>query len=80
MPISRLTSKGRITIPRGIRDALQLRWGQRLDLSVDTQGRLIVERLTQDVRKLKGLVRSPRKHPPSLNEIAKAIERGYTKS
>ncbi|SPF42696.1 hypothetical protein SBA4_2960022 [Candidatus Sulfopaludibacter sp. SbA4] len=59
---------------------MQLRKGQRLDFHVDTRGRLIVEPLTQDVRRLKGLVRSSRKRPPSLAEIAKAIERGYAKS
>jgi AbrB family looped-hinge helix DNA binding protein len=80
MPTSTLTSKGQVTIPQEIREELHLRKGQRLDFRVDTKGRLIIEPLTQDVRKLKGLVRSSRKRPPSLDEIAKAIERGYAKS
>jgi antitoxin PrlF len=80
MAASTLTSKGQVTIPQEIREQLQLRKGQRLDFRVDTKGRLIVEPLTLDVRKLKGVVRSSRKRPPSLDEIAKAIERGYAKS
>jgi len=46
MPASTLTSKGQVTIPQEIREALQLRKGQRLDFRVDTRGRLIVEPLT----------------------------------
>jgi len=80
MPFSTLTSKGQITIPQEIRKDLGLRQGQRLDFRVDPKGRLILEPLTQDVRKLKGIVRSPRKRPPSLGEIAEAIARGYAKS
>jgi antitoxin PrlF len=80
LPASTLTSKGQITIPQEIREELHLRKGQRLEFRVDTKGRLIIEPLTQDVRKLKGLVRSARRRPPSLGEIAKAIESGYAKS
>jgi AbrB family looped-hinge helix DNA binding protein len=80
MPAGTLTSKGQITIPQEIRQALQLRKGQRLDFRMDAKGRLILEPLTQDVRKLKGIVQSSRKRAPSLADIAKAIARGYSKS
>ena len=79
MPISTLTSKGQITIPQEIREEMKLRKGQRLEFRLDRNGRLILEPLTRDVRKLKGIVHSPRKHPPSLGEIAKAIARGYSR-
>jgi AbrB family looped-hinge helix DNA binding protein len=79
MPAATLTSKGQITIPQEIRDALQLRKGQRLDFRVDAKGRVILEPLTQDIRKLKGMVRSTRKRAPSLDEIADAIAHGYAK-
>ncbi|HTP30918.1 MAG TPA: AbrB/MazE/SpoVT family DNA-binding domain-containing protein [Candidatus Acidoferrales bacterium] len=80
MPSATLTSKGQITIPQEIRDEMGLRKGQRLDFRVDTKGRLILEPLTGDVRKLKGIVRSSRKSAPSLREISEAIIRGYSKS
>ena len=84
VPASTLTSKGQITIPHEIpheiREELQLRKGHRLNFRVDPAGRLIVEPITQDVGKWKGIVRSSRKRPPSLYEIAKAIKDGCTKS
>jgi len=37
-----LTSKGQLTIPRPLRDALGLAPGSRLQASIDRQGRLIL--------------------------------------
>ena len=60
-------------------DELKLHQGQRLEFRLDRNGRLILEPLIQDVRKLKGIVHSRRKRSPSLDEIAKAIARGYSR-
>ena len=37
-----LTSKGQLTIPRPLRDALGLAPGARLQASIDRQGRLVL--------------------------------------
>jgi AbrB family looped-hinge helix DNA binding protein len=37
-----LTSKGQLTIPRQLRDALGLAPGARLQASIDSQGRLVL--------------------------------------
>jgi AbrB family looped-hinge helix DNA binding protein len=37
-----LTSKGQLTIPRPLRDALGLAPGARLQASIDSQGRLVL--------------------------------------
>ncbi len=37
-----LTSKGQLTIPRSLRDALGLAPGARLQVSIDRQGRLVL--------------------------------------
>ena len=79
MPVSTLTSKGQITIPQEIREELQLRKGQRLEFRLDAKRRLILEPLTNDVRRLRGIVRPSRKRAPSLAEIGKAIADGYAK-
>jgi AbrB family looped-hinge helix DNA binding protein len=72
-----LTSKGQITIPQEIRDQLHLRKGQKIDFQVDERGRVILNPLTYDIRKLKGSIRSPRKKPLSLKEMERVIARGY---
>ena len=42
MNIVTLTSKGQLTIPRPLRDALGLAPGARLQASIDRQGRLVL--------------------------------------
>jgi antitoxin PrlF len=79
MPASTLTSKGQITIPQEIREELQLRKGQRLEFRVDARGCLILKPLTNDIRRLRGIVRSSRKRPPSLAAIRKVIADGYAR-
>jgi len=37
-----LTSKGQLTVPKALRDALKLHAGSRLQASIDEQGRLVL--------------------------------------
>lgn len=43
MPTSKLTSNGRITIPKQVRDLLGLKAGDQVNFRFDKKGRLIVE-------------------------------------
>ena len=78
MPTSTLTSKGQITIPKEVRDRLHLKTGSRLEFSVDPSGRVILQTLNSDFRALKGMIRSKRKRPVSIEEINEAIASGYS--
>ena len=57
MPSATLTSKGQITVPKGIRDALRLRPGDRLAFRIQDDGTVFVEAETVDVRSLRGLLK-----------------------
>jgi AbrB family looped-hinge helix DNA binding protein len=76
---STLTSKGQITIPKEIRDWLSLKIGQRLDFSVDEAGKLIVTPRNRDVTALRGMLRSPRQRPVSVEEMNAAIRNRFSK-
>jgi antitoxin PrlF len=56
MASATLTSKGQITIPKSIREALGLRVGDRLAFRVVDDGRVMVEPETIDLRSLRGSV------------------------
>jgi antitoxin PrlF len=58
MPSSTITSKGQITVPKDVRDALGVRPGDRLAFRVSEDGTVTVEAETVDIRSLRGIVKS----------------------
>lgn len=70
-----LTSKGQVTIPKEVRDALHLRTGDRLDFVVQTDGTVRVLPITGSVKRLKSLLPKPSR-PLTLDEMDAAIVRG----
>jgi AbrB family looped-hinge helix DNA binding protein len=77
MQISTMTSKGQVTIPKEIRDRLQLRVGQRLEFQVDSRKQLVVTPKIRDIRALRGTVRNPRRKAVTVRQMNKAIADGY---
>ena len=80
MAVSTVTSKGQITIPKEIRDLLQLQAGHRLEFHFDGHGEVIMRPRNRDFRALKGMVRHTRKTPVSVHEMYEAIARGFSKT
>ena len=75
---STVTSKGQITIPKQIRDLLRLEPGDRVQFQVDRQGQVIMRAKNVDIRELRGILRSRRKTPLSIEEMNEAIARGWS--
>jgi AbrB family looped-hinge helix DNA binding protein len=76
--VSTVTSKGQITIPKEIRDRLRLQTGHQVEFQVDRQGQVIMRPRNRDFHTLKGIVRSRRKTPVSIEEMNEAIARGLS--
>ena len=74
MPIATLSSKGRITLPQQVRQALGVTTGDRVDFTVEVSGEIRVRAATADVRSLKGLLPRPRR-TVSLAKMDAAIAR-----
>jgi AbrB family looped-hinge helix DNA binding protein len=72
MASATLTSKGRVTIPNGVRHALCLDPGDRLDFVEVAPGRFEVIPVNRSVKELKGLA-SKRNRAVSLDEMNQAI-------
>lgn len=68
-----LTSKGQVTIPKGIRDLLGLEAGDQLDFVVEGQARVVLRPGNRDARGLRGLLQRPRRTPVTLAEMEAAI-------
>jgi AbrB family looped-hinge helix DNA binding protein len=74
MPSAVLTSKGQITIPKAVRDALGVESGDRVDFVETGKGVFEVVAAAKDVRELKGVIGKPRR-PVSVDDMRKAVAR-----
>jgi len=57
MPSATITSKGQITLPKAVRDALGVAPGDRVAFHVDDEGHVTVEAETVDLRSLRGIIK-----------------------
>jgi len=73
MPTAALSTRGRVVIPKAIREALGLRPGDRMDFVLQDSGDILVLPVVRDVRALKGCARSRRREPVSLDEMDRAV-------
>ena len=72
---STLSSKGQATIPKAVRDRLQIKSGDRFKFFFHPDGVIILPKISTS--RLKGMIPKPAKSV-SLEEIDRAIEEGAT--
>lgn len=77
MPKSTLTSKGQVTIPKSIRDRLNLQIGDRLVFRLDSRGGIKVQReAAPKFQQLQGLLRHlAGKTPVPVQEMREAVRK-----
>jgi len=75
MAMATVTSKGQITIPAQVRNALGLEAGDRVEFVEQENGQFGIVAATRSVQELKGLFRGKRIKPVSIEEINAAIAR-----
>ena len=74
MPASTVTSKGQITLPKEIRDALRLQPGHRVSFVIRADGVVELRPETTDLKDLFGILKS-RRGPVTVEEMNEAIRR-----
>ena len=72
MSIATLTTKGQVTIPKPVREALGLAAGDRVEFVDLGEGRFELIAVTRDVRSLRGML-GPAGAPVSTGDMDKAI-------
>jgi AbrB family looped-hinge helix DNA binding protein len=80
MAAATLTSKGQITIPAGVRAALGLGAGDRVEFVEQGKGQFVIVAATRSVQELKGLFRGKRSKAVSIEEMNAAIARRASRS
>jgi antitoxin PrlF len=74
MPSAVVTSKGQVTIPKEVREALGVDAGDRVEFVESAKGVFEILAASRDVRELKGIIGRPRK-PVSVDDMRKAVAR-----
>jgi len=69
-----VTSKGQITIPKPVRDALGVETGDRVEFVELQRGVYTVVAATRDIRDLKGAIPKPAQ-PVSVEDMNRAVRR-----
>ncbi len=75
MPTATLTSKGQVTIPKPVRDALRLATGDRIEFALSPEGGVRLEVRRRQASDLAGLLHSQGEKRLSLAQMDAAIAR-----
>ena len=75
MPTATVTSKGQVTLPKKVREALKVKPGDQIDFVLGAEGEVRVRAGRFDARDLKGLLHRPGRKPVSLEAMEEAIAR-----
>lgn len=76
MSTATLTSKGQMTIPKDIREHLQLKTGDKLHFLIDAEGNVSV-RPSIDARQLRGVGSQARRKTVSIEEMEAALVEAF---
>jgi antitoxin PrlF len=74
MPSASVTSKGQITLPKEVREALGVRTGDRVAFRAGSDGRYVIEAETLDLWAIKGAIK-PRRQGVTIEDMKRAVRR-----
>jgi antitoxin PrlF len=80
MPSSTMTSKGQITVPVQVRNAMGVEAGDRIEFVELEKGHFEIMAATRSLKELNGLFKGRRKKPVTIEEMDEAIVRGASRS
>ena len=78
MALAKLTSKGQATIPKEIRDYLQLSPGDRI-LFIQRDGEVVLRPVTQTLLDMRGSIR-PRHKPEDFDKVRETVKRKVSRA
>ena len=74
MALATITTKGQVTIPKSIRESLQLHSGDKIEIIIKDGG-AIIRPLSKKVDDLFGILKRPNQKSVSVDEMNKSISK-----
>lgn len=69
-----LTTKGQVTIPKAIREQLDLKAGDRIDFTVNDSGEAVIRRVSRYTEDVRGMLAHRAQTPITVEQMDKAIQ------
>jgi AbrB family looped-hinge helix DNA binding protein len=80
MPLSTITSKGQITVPKEVRDVLGLKAGDKVDFRLEKDGTARMLPLSRKVSDVFGMLANiKKKRPVTVREMDKNLKKAIKK-
>lgn len=79
MPTATVTSKGQITLPKAVRDALRVNTGDQVDFVINERGDVVVRPVNLQITELRGLLERPRRRAVTVEAMNSAIARQHSR-
>ncbi len=73
MPLATLTSKGQTTIPKKVRERLNLKPGDRIDFVIEGD-RVYLRPINRSVQRLSGMLHKPGMPTLTIEEIEESVQ------
>ena len=70
-PVARLTGKGRITIPKSIRDGLGMKLGDRVTFTLMRDGTVVMRVKNKSITKLASMLYKKGRQPVSIAQMSR---------
>ena len=80
MPLATMTTKGQVTIPKSVREALRLTSGDKLEFVITDKGELLLRPITKKVDDVFGCLHRPGIKPSSVEDMNAGIRRKIRQS
>jgi antitoxin PrlF len=71
MTVATITSKGQVTVPKGVRSVLGVKAGDRIDFIVNIDGSVSVKPIATELNDVQGMLKTDKK--VSIDEMDNAI-------
>lgn len=80
MPLTTVTNKGQVTIPKAVRDSVGLKTGDKLEFVIIESGEAFLRPVTKKVDDVFGRLHKPGKKPVSIEEMDDSIKQKMRKA
>ncbi len=77
MATAKITSKGQVTLPKSVRDALHLRSGDKIDFVFTRDREVLLRPVTRRVDEIFGILHRPGQKSLSVEEMNAAVRKRF---